>query len=101
MGTVTGPGQAPRAVFFEEAPARAVVVRLRRDGYDAALARDRFAGEDDDEDHHWVVTSDAPEWVLDVLVEAYDGWLDVPDPAPTRLPPLELPTAPKRIRHPD
>ncbi|MEP6816479.1 MAG: hypothetical protein ABI873_13095 [Marmoricola sp.] len=50
----------PRAVFFEEAHAREVVVRLRREGY--------------------------------------DGWLDVPDQEPSAVPPLDLPSAPKRVR---
>jgi hypothetical protein len=91
---------APRAVFFDEDHARAVSARLRRDGYDATLGRDRFAGEDDDEDHPWVVTSDAPEWVLDVLVDQYDGWLDVPESEPDPRPPLELPRQPKRVKRP-
>ena len=34
--------------------------RLLRDGFDASCDREPFAGEDDDEDHPWVVSSDAP-----------------------------------------
>ena len=37
-----------RAVFHEQDDAEAVVVRLRREGWDAMVVRDRFAGEDDD-----------------------------------------------------
>jgi hypothetical protein len=93
-----------RAVFFEEADARSVLARLRRDGHVAEVARDRFAGEDDDTDLVWVVTADAPVWAMDLLVEEHDGWLDVPDERPQDSPgerrggppPLDLPTAPRR-----
>ncbi len=97
-----------RAIFFDEDDARTVVARLRADGFAADVARERLAGEDDDEDHPWAVLSDAPAFMLEVLVDAHDGWLDegeVPDdvggaalPAP---PPLHLPTAPRRIKRPD
>ena len=95
-----------RGIFFDEDQARTVVARLVRDGYDATLARERLAGEDDDEDHPWAVLTDAPAIVLELLVEQYDGWLDdedgaAPDPqARPVLPPVELPTAPKRIKRP-
>ena len=84
-----------RAVFFEEDTALTVASRLVADGFTAAVARERLAGEDDDEDHPWAVLSDAPEIVLELLVERYDGWLDVPEPPPA-YPPLDLPTAPRR-----
>ena len=94
-----------RAVFHEEDDAHAVAARLRRDGFEAAVARDRFAGEDDDEDHAWEVATDAPEFVVDLLVEEHDGWLDTGDGAsgPEAGPsgpvtPLELPDAPRRIK---
>ena len=95
-----------RGIFFDEDDARAVVARLVRDGFQADLARERLAGEDDDEDHPWAVTTDAPELVLDVLIDEYDGWLDNDDPGLGKLdqgdapPPLVLPTAPKRIKRP-
>jgi hypothetical protein len=93
-----------RGIFFDEDDARAAVARLLADGYDATLARERLAGEDDDEGHPWAVTTDAPELVLDLLVDTYDGWLDTgdpeagPDPAAPSLPPLDLPTGPKLIK---
>jgi len=90
-----------RGIFFDEDDARAAVARLVADGYDASLARERLAGEDDDEDHPWAVTTDAPELVLDLLVDTYDGWLDTEDvdPGPAA-PPLDLPTSPLRIKRP-
>ncbi len=90
-----------RAIFFEEAHARAAVRRLESDGYDATVVRERLQGEDDDEDHPWAVLSDAPDFVLETLVDQYDGWLDREEPEPVEplvLPPL--PMAPKRIKRP-
>lgn len=98
-----------RAIFFDEDDARAVVARLRADGFEARMERERLAGEDDDEDHPWAVVSDAPAFMLEVLVDTHDGWLDEEpgeglgtgaehDGPP---PPLHLPTAPKRIKRPD
>ena len=95
-----------RGIFFDEDAARAVVARLAGEGYDATLSRERLAGEDDDEDHPWAVLTDAPEIVLELLVDQYDGWLDTDDPtdpdaaAQPPLSPLVLPTAPKRIKRP-
>jgi hypothetical protein len=97
-----------RGIFFDEDDARAVEARLLGDGYAATRVRDRLAGEDDDEDHPWAIHTDAPSIVLELLVDEYDGWLDEGEgpgradrAAPeTRLPPLDLPTAPKRIKRP-
>ena len=104
---MTDPAPA-RAVFFEEDHALEVASRLAADGFTAAVVREPLAGEDDDEDHPWAVLSDAPAFMLEVLVDTHDGWLDEEDgpgeaggaglPAP---PPLHLPTAPRRIKRPD
>ena len=88
-----------RGIFFDEDDAAAVVARLRASGYEAGTARERLAGEDDDEDHPWAVLTDAPELVLDLLVDEFDGWLDVDEPQPSH-PPLELPTEPRKIKRP-
>jgi hypothetical protein len=104
-GTIT----PVRAIFFDEDDARAVVARLRADGFEAHVERERLSGEDDDEDHPWAVLSDAPAFMLEVLVDTHDGWLDEgPDGGPAAgeehgdpPPPLHLPTAPKRIKRPD
>ncbi|MGH3370091.1 MAG: (deoxy)nucleoside triphosphate pyrophosphohydrolase, partial [Nocardioidaceae bacterium] len=63
-----------RAVFYAEEDAAAVMARLVHDGFEATMTRERFAGEDDDEDHPWAVLTDAPEFVLDMLVEKHEGW---------------------------
>jgi hypothetical protein len=84
------------AVFFDEEHARAATEELRRNGFEAGCRREPFAGEDDDEDHPWLVRSDAPEALLELLVERYDGWLE-PEATPRPVTPLVLPDAPRRI----
>lgn len=91
---------AVRGIFFDEGDARAAADRLQAQGYTARVDRERLMGEDDDEDHPWAVVSDAPAFVFEMLVDEYDGWLDEADTAPPSLPPLDLPTAPKRIKRP-
>jgi 8-oxo-dGTP diphosphatase len=69
------------AVFFERADADAAAERLLSDGFTAEVVRERLVNEDDDEDHPWAVLTDAPEVVVELLVERYDGWLDVFGPS--------------------
>ena len=89
-----------RAIFFEEQHAAAAVARLRRDGHQAHAERERLAGEDDDEDHPWAVVSDAPEVMLELLVDELDGWLDTDDAPPAPAPPVDLPDGPRRHHRP-
>jgi mutator protein MutT len=105
-------GRRLRVVLFDEAGATTVAGRLRADGWDAEVLRERYHGEDDDEDHPWAVLSDAPELVMEMLADEYDGWLDLGDlgdlgdpaspggrgPAERARP--DLPTAPKRVKRP-
>jgi len=87
-----------RGIFFDEDSARSVARRLVTDGFSASVAREPFAGEDDDEDHPWAVLTDAPEFQLEVLVEEYDGWLEAEAIEPPV--PLDLPVAPLRVKRP-
>jgi hypothetical protein len=68
------------AIFFEREDADAVAHRLAADGFTAEVMRERLANEDDDEDHPWAVVTDAPQYVVELLVDAHDGWLDLLDP---------------------
>ena len=98
---MTGP--TGRGIFFDEDDARAVAARLAAQGYTVDVQRERLAGEDDDEDHPWAVLTSAPELELELLVEQYDGWLDASDTSvvePAEIPPLELPTEPRKIKRP-
>jgi hypothetical protein len=86
-----------RGIVFDEESARAIEQRLRGDGYAVTVSRERFAGEDDDEDQPWAISTDAPVVALELLLETYDGWLDdAPKPMPAA--PITLPDAPRR-RH--
>ena len=89
-----------RVVLDDEADARAVAERLRASGFDARVGRDRFAGEDDDEGHPWVVTTDAPPFLTEVVAEGYDAWVDAAPDQPEAPPPapLGLPQEPRRIK---
>ena len=93
-----------RGIFFDEDEARQAALSLVRGGFEAEVSRERLQGEDDDEDHPWAVVTDAPETVLELLVESFDGWLDREDPESTTvdLPPapIALPDQPKRIKRP-
>ena len=98
-GAPRGHDGVVRGIFFDEDEARAAAARLRADGYDATVVRERLAGEDDDEDHPWAVLTDAPDVMLELLVEEYEGWLDAGETISGH-PPLDLPAAPRR-RHRD
>lgn len=89
-----------RAILFDEDEALSVARRLVDDGYQATLTRERYAGEDDDADHPWAITTDAPHFVLELMVDDHDGWVETEERA-SSLPPLDLPAAPKRIKRPD
>ena len=89
-------------VFHEREDAERVAARLRADGFAADPVRERFAGEDDDEDHPWSVVTDAPEIVVEVVAEEYDGWVDHDDAIAVEPPvqALDLPDGPRRIKRP-
>ncbi|GAB7005127.1 hypothetical protein JCM18899A_26000 [Nocardioides sp. AN3] len=92
-----------RAIFFDEAGATTVAGRLRADGWDAEVVRERYQGEDDDEDHPWAVLSDAPELVMELLADEHEGWLDLGDieiTGPADHPRPDLPAAPERFKRP-
>lgn len=84
-----------RGIVFEEDDATAIAAELRVGGYTATVVRERLAGEDDDEAHPWAVETDAPAFMVEVLIDHYDGWLDTAAPAVPAQPPLTLPTAPR------
>jgi hypothetical protein len=85
-----------RGIVFDEDAARDLERRLLAEGYAVTVTREPYAGEDDDEDHPWAVETDAPAMMLDILLEAHDGWLDDGVADAAQAAPLELPDAPRR-----
>ncbi|TDD47962.1 hypothetical protein E1263_33825 [Kribbella antibiotica] len=80
------------AYFWEQEDADTVAARL-----EGTVRRERFHGEDDDEDHPWVVVlRDVDRAALDALLAEYDGWLEVDEPVVVAPPPL--PSGPKRFK---
>lgn len=92
-----------RLVLPDEDTATGAASRLRRQGFDVEVSRAPFAGEDDDEDHAYAVSTDAPRDVAAACCEAYDGWLEESDPAPRTAAhrgapgPVDLPSGPRRL----
>jgi hypothetical protein len=79
--------------FWAQEDAEAVAARL-----EGEVRRGRFHGEDDDEDHPWVVVlRDADHAVLEELLREYDGWLETEVNEPAAKPP-QLPTGPRRFK---
>ena len=84
------------AFFWERDDAEAVATLT-----DGTVQRERFHGEDDDEDHPWVVllpaAVDSAE--LDDLLADHDGWLThPPTPVQPAAPPPPLPPHPRRLK---
>ncbi len=84
------------AYFWDREDAAAVAEALG-----AELRRERFHGEDDDEDHLWIVllppaTDPA---VLKALLHTHDGWLESPTNEPPPPAPPPLPSQPRRLKH--
>lgn len=69
---------------------------LTSEGYDVQTVREAFAGEDDSEDHAWVLEVDQTDERIIEMVDVYGGWLAGDE----RLPdvPLPLPDEPKRLK---
>lgn len=81
------------AYFWEQEDASSVAAQL-----DGVVRRERFHGEDDDEDHPWVVVLGAVDrFELDALLVEYDGWLETAVDSPVAAPP-PLPSGPKRFK---
>ena len=59
-----------------------------------------FAGEEDDEDHAWVVVLDDPDAEAIERAEELGGWVPRGEAAAPAIAPLDLPAAPLRLKNP-
>lgn len=81
------------AYFWEREDAAAVAERLGGE-----VRRGHFHGEDDDEDHPWMVLlRDVDQALVEELLARYDGWLETDADEPAGAPP-PLPSEPKRFK---
>lgn len=81
--------------FDERDDAEAFLEELQQE---ADIRRVGFAGEEDDEDHAWVVLLPAAEPAALELADGHGGW--VPEPVTPRpaAAPIDLPRAPRRLK---
>ncbi len=93
------PATSPEIFFDEADDATELVKALQSEGYATDLHREAFAGDDDAEDHAWVLTVTPFDDRVVEMVDVYGGWMPgderVPDD-PGQGP--ELPDAPKRLK---
>lgn len=70
----------PPQIHFDEADDAAELVKaLQAEGYVTRLDREAFAGEDDAEDHAWVLVVEPFDDRVVAMVDVYGGWLPQDD----------------------
>lgn len=85
-----------RVTFHESDEADELVSVLVTGGFDAGVAKERFAGEDDGEDVVYVVHTDAPAADVEELIADSDAWLEESSPLTEVSDPTDLPAEPRR-----
>ena len=91
-------------IFFDESDdATELVKALQSEGYATDLRHEAFAGDDDAQDHAWVLAVTPFDDRVVEMVDVFGGWMpgderlaDVPDGRPRAQP--ELPDGPKRLK---
>ena len=86
----------PQIYFDTDGDAVELMTALEAEGYTTNLQREAFAGEDDGEDHAWVLEVEPFDDRVIEMVDVYGGWM----PGDEQLPadPLDLPGEPKRLK---
>jgi hypothetical protein len=73
-----------------------LMAALEAEGYATSLRREAFAGEDDSDDHAWVLLVEPFDDRVIEMVDVYGGWMPGDEQLPAE--PLELPGEPKRLK---
>lgn len=85
-----------RIYFDEPKDSTELAKALEAEGYIVETVREAFAGEDDSDDHAWVlVVAQSDDRITD-MVDVYGGWL--PGDERLDIEPLPLPGEPKRLK---
>jgi hypothetical protein len=89
-------GEVPEIHLEPDDDATGLASALEAEGYTTSLRREGFAGEDDSEDRAWVLVVTPFDDRVAALAEAHGAWW----PRDDRLapPPLDLPSAPRRLK---
>lgn len=85
-----------RIYFDEPEDAVELTSALEAEGYTVESVREAFAGEDDSDDHAWVLTVAESDDRIVEMVDVYGGWLVGDERLPDA--PLPLPDQPKRLK---
>ncbi len=85
-----------RIYFDEPADSVELVKALEAEGYTVEAVHEAFAGEDDSEDHAWVLEVEQADDRITEMVDVYGGWLAGDDRLPDE--PMSLPDQPKRLK---
>lgn len=84
-------------IYFDEGEdAAELVAALGREGYVTSLRREGFAGEDDSDDHAWVLLVEPFDERVVEMVDVYGGWMPGDEQLPAE--PRDLPVEPKRLK---
>ena len=83
-----------RIYFDEPEDSIELAKALEAEGYTVETVREAFAGEDDSDDHAWVLDVDQSDNRIIEMVDVYGGWLPGDERLAAEPPPL--PGEPKR-----
>lgn len=83
-----------RIYFDEPEDAGELAKALGAEGFTVETVREAFAGEDDSDDHAWVLTVAENDDRIAEMVDVYGGWLVGDERLPDE--PMPLPGQPKR-----
>ena len=84
-------------IYFDEPDDSIELAKaLESEGFTVETVREAFAGEDDSDDHGWVLEVEQSDDRITEMVDVYGGWLAGDERLPVE--PLPLPEEPKRLK---